>query len=64
MSQETQAWAKTQKTGDPITKAVLLELCNWAKPTGVVEFLSLARIADAMADQWGRMLLDRVRLAA
>lgn len=48
MSQETQAWAKTQKTGDPITKAVLLELCNWAKPTGVVEFLSLARIADAI----------------
>lgn len=48
MSQETQAWAKTQKTGDPITKAVLLELCNWAKPTGVVEFLSLARIADTI----------------
>lgn len=48
MSQETQAWAKQQRTGDPVTKAVLSELCNWAKPNGSVEFLSLAMIADAI----------------
>ena len=48
MSQETQAWAKEIRTGDPVTKAVLLELCNWARPTGVVDFLSIAALSDVL----------------
>lgn len=48
MSQETQAWAKEVRTGDPVSKAVLIEIANWAKPDGSVEFLSLARLADVL----------------
>jgi hypothetical protein len=46
MSSETSAWAKEQRCGDPVTKAVLREIANWAKPTGVCEFLSVKRIAE------------------
>lgn len=48
MSQEAQAWAKQQRTGDPTTKAVLIELGNWARPTGIVEYLDVQRIADVV----------------
>lgn len=48
MSQETQAWAKQQRTGDPVTRAVLSEICNWAKPTGIVDFRSYDDIAWAV----------------
>lgn len=48
MSQETQAWAKDIRTGDVITKAVLLELCNWARPSGIVEFLSIAHLSEVV----------------
>lgn len=48
MSTETQAWAKQQRTGNPVTRAVLNELANWAKPTGCVEWLSLEHIARAV----------------
>lgn len=48
MSSETSAWAKEQRCGDPVTKAVLMEIANWAKPTGICEFLSVRRIADVV----------------
>jgi DNA-binding transcriptional ArsR family regulator len=48
MSHETYAWAKEQRCGDPVTKAVLMEIANWAKPTGVCEFLSVKRIAEVV----------------
>lgn len=48
MSQETSSWAKEQRCGDPVTKAVLMEIANWAKPTGVCEFLSVKRIAEVV----------------
>ena len=46
MSSETSAWAKEQRCGDPVTKAVLREIANWAKPTGICEFLSVKRISQ------------------
>ena len=48
MSSETSAWAKEQRCGDPVTKAVLMEIANWAKPTGICEFLSVKRIAEVV----------------
>lgn len=48
MSSETSAWAKEQRCGDPVTKAVLMEIANWAKPNGRCEFLSVKRIADVV----------------
>lgn len=48
MSSETSSWAKEQRCGDPVTKAVLMEIANWAKPTGICEFLSVKRIADVV----------------
>jgi len=48
MSSETSAWAKEQRCGDPVTKAVLMEIANWAKPSGCCEFLSVKRIAEVV----------------
>jgi len=48
MSSETSAWAKEQSCGDPVTKAVLMEIANWAKPTGICEFLAVKRIAEVV----------------
>ena len=48
MSAETSAWAKEQRCGDPVTKAVLMEIANWAKPTGTCEFLSIKRLAEVV----------------
>ncbi|SKB27027.1 hypothetical protein [Sphingopyxis flava] len=45
MSSETSAWAKEQVCGDRTVKAVLREIANWARPDGLVEFLSVKRIA-------------------
>lgn len=45
MSAETSAWAKEQVCGDRTVKAVLREIANWARPDGLVEFLSVKRIA-------------------
>ncbi|HEX7853827.1 MAG TPA: hypothetical protein VF503_09045 [Sphingobium sp.] len=45
MSEETRNWGKEIVTGHPVTKAVLRELCNWARPDGCVEYLSLKRMA-------------------
>lgn len=48
MSVETSAWAKEQFCGDRTVKAVLREIANWANPAGVVEFLSIRRIAEVV----------------
>jgi len=48
MSSETIAWAKEQTCGNPVTKAVLLEIANWARPNGVCEYLSVRRIAEVV----------------
>lgn len=48
MSIETIAWAKERRTGDRTAKAILIEIANWAKPNGVCEFLSIARIAEVV----------------
>jgi hypothetical protein len=48
VSAETSAWAKEQRCGDRTVKAVLREIANWARPDGVVEFLSVRRIADVV----------------
>lgn len=48
MSIETSTWAKQQRCGDPVTKAVLMEIANWARPDGVCEFLPVQRIADVV----------------
>ena len=48
MSQETSAWAKEQQCGDCTLKAVLREIANWARPDGLVEFLSVRRIAEVV----------------
>lgn len=48
MSSETFAWAKEQRCGDPVTKAILMEIANWAKPTGYCEFLSIRRLAEVI----------------
>lgn len=48
MSAETSAWAKEQICGDRTVKAVLREIANWARPDGVVEFLSVKRIASVV----------------
>jgi hypothetical protein len=48
MSSETIAWAKEQACGNPVTKAVLMEIANWARPNGVCEYLSVKRIAEVV----------------
>jgi len=48
MSTETTAWAKRQKCGNPTTKALLLELANWANPDGTVKFRNVKVIAELM----------------
>jgi hypothetical protein len=48
MSSETIAWAKEQVCGNPVTKAVLMEIANWARPNGVCEYLSIRRIAEVV----------------
>jgi len=48
MSAETSAWAKEQTCGDRTVKAVLREIANWASPAGVVQFLSVRRIASVV----------------
>ena len=48
MSSEATAWAKEQRCGDPVTKAILGEIANWTKPTGVCEFLSIRRLAEVV----------------
>lgn len=48
MSAETSAWAKQQLCGDRTLKAVLREIANWARPDGMVEYLSVKRIAEVV----------------
>jgi hypothetical protein len=48
MSVETIAWAKEQKCGCPYAKAVLLELANWARPSGICEFRRVRDIASVI----------------
>lgn len=48
MSSEVQCWAIAQKTGDPVTKAVLTALTRWAKPDGSDCWPGLKILADAV----------------
>jgi hypothetical protein len=48
MSVETTAWAKEQQCGCPYAKAVLLELANWARPSGICEFRRVRDIASVV----------------
>ncbi|MCE7797870.1 helix-turn-helix domain-containing protein [Sphingobium sufflavum] len=46
MSWEAEHWARQQRTGDPVTKAVLVGIANWMNPRGDECFVSVRRIAD------------------
>lgn len=46
MSWEAENWARQQRTGDPVTKAVLVGIANWMNPRGDVCQVSIRRIAD------------------
>jgi hypothetical protein len=64
MSIETIGWAKRQRTGNPATRAVLVELANWANPTGLVEFRRISDIADAceMSERTAQRHINRLEL--
>lgn len=46
MSWEAEQWARQQRTGDPVTKAVLVGIANWMNPRGDECLVSIRRIAD------------------
>ncbi|CAM8631329.1 DnaA N-terminal domain containing protein [Sphingobium cupriresistens] len=46
MSWEAESWARQQRTGDPVTKAVLVGLANWMNPKGDECQVSMRRLAD------------------
>lgn len=46
MSREVETWARKQRTGDPVTKAVLVAVANWANPFGEECFPSIKRLAE------------------
>lgn len=46
MSWEAESWARQQRTGDPVTKAVLVGIANWMNPKGDECQVSLRRLAD------------------
>jgi DNA-binding transcriptional ArsR family regulator len=46
MSWEAEAWARQQRTGDPVTKAVLVGIANWVNPRGDAAQVSLRRLGD------------------
>lgn len=46
MSWEAEQWARQQRTGDPVTKAVLVGIANWMNPRGDECVVSIRRIAD------------------
>lgn len=46
MSWEAENWARRQRTGDPVTKAVLVGIANWVNPRGDEAEVSIRRIAD------------------
>ena len=46
MSWEAENWARQQRTGDPVTKAVLVGIANWMNPKGDLCQVSLRRLAD------------------
>lgn len=46
MSWEAENWARAQRTGDPVTKAVLVGIANWMNPKGDECQVSLRRLAD------------------
>jgi len=48
MSTETKAWAKRQKCGNATTKSVLIELANWADPSGFLSFRKIWDIAEVV----------------
>lgn len=46
MSWEAENWARQQRTGDPVTKAVLVGIANWMNPKGDQCQVSMRRLAD------------------
>lgn len=46
MSWEAENWARQQRTGDPVTKAVLVGIANWMNPKGDECQVSMRRLAD------------------
>ena len=48
MSAETCDWAKKQRCGDPVTKAVLMEIANWGNVAGYIDYLGIRRIAEVI----------------
>lgn len=46
MSWETENWARQQRTGDPVTKAVLVGIANWMNPEGQPCRVSMRRLAE------------------
>lgn len=46
MSWEAESWARQQRTGDPVTKAVLVGIANWMNPKGDPCPVSMRRLAD------------------
>lgn len=46
MSWETENWARQQRTGDPVTKAVLVGIANWMNPEGEPCRVSMRRLAE------------------
>lgn len=46
MSWEAESWARQQRTGDPVTKAVLVGIANWMNPKGDQCQVSMRRLAD------------------
>lgn len=46
MSNEVQNWAREQRTGDPVAKAILVSIANWANPAGGECYPSIRRIAE------------------
>jgi DNA-binding transcriptional ArsR family regulator len=46
MSWDTEQWARKQRTGDPVTKSVLVGIANWMNPRGDECHVSIRRLAD------------------
>lgn len=46
MSWEAENWARQQRAGDPVTKAVLVGIANWMNPKGDQCQVSMRRLAD------------------
>jgi hypothetical protein len=46
MSNEVENWARQQKTGDPVSRSVLVSVANWADPHGGNCYPSIKRIAE------------------